>query len=465
MAGRYRLLAEVGRGGMGTVWRARDELLDRQVAVKEISLAHRPEPERETLLGRTMREARLSARLNHPNIAVVYDVVEADARPWIVLQYVPSRSLTEVIRERGPLPAATVARIGLDLLDALRAAHAKGIVHRDVKPSNVLLADDGHAVLTDFGLATTLDDQAHLTREGIVLGTPAYISPERARGAPSTPQADLWSLGATLYEAVEGHSPFGDSGALATLSAVLTSSPAPMRQAGPLTLLLTGLLDKDPERRIGAAEAQQELARIADSEPPDRHNVAPDPTDSVPLVNGALLPVPARGGRSAAAVPERWRQVAAVTVLIVAVLATTSWPGGEASVPRQETPRADPVTYPTPEPSNALRAYRTSAGRPPGDTSTRTARPRSTPARTAWPRNAPTRTAQPSNGSTRTTQPRANSTGTAQSRDDSTGTAQSRSNGAWRSGRLPPGPAKKGDRAEQAGPGNPGKGWGRGGRR
>ncbi|TDC07842.1 serine/threonine protein kinase [Nonomuraea longispora] len=353
-------------------------------------------------------------------MAVVHDVVEADARPWIVLQYVPSRSLNDVINERGPMPAATVARIGLDLLDALRAAHAKGIVHRDVKPANVLLADDGRAVLTDFGLATTLDDRAHLTREGIVLGTPAYISPERARGGPSTPQADLWSLGATLYEAVEGRSPFGDSGALATLSAVLTSRPAPMRQAGSLAPLITGLLDKDPGRRTGAPEAHQELARIAEPGRPHHREAAPDPTDSVPLVNGALLPFPARTSRSPATVPGRWRQVAAVALLIVAVLATTSWPGGEAT--RQGKPRADPVTYPTPQPSDALRAYRASADRPPEDDPPRTVRPRNDPPRTARPR----------------------------------------STGAQRAGRPPPGPAKKGDRPKRGPHANPGKGWGRG---
>ncbi|TDD25493.1 serine/threonine-protein kinase [Nonomuraea diastatica] len=424
LAGRYRLLAELGRGGMGTVWRGHDELLDRQVAVKELSMPHRSGPEREVLLGRTMREARLSARLSHPNIAVVYDVVEADERPWIVLQYVPSRSLGDVIRERGPLPATTVARIGLNLLEALRAAHTKGIVHRDVKPANVLMTDDGHAVLTDFGLATTLDDQAHLTREGIVLGTPAYIAPERARGGPSTPQADLWSLGATLYEAVEGRSPFGNGGALATLSAVLTSSPAPLRQAGPLAPVITGLLDKDPGRRIGAAEAHQELLRVAEPERPAHQEAAPrgaEPASLVPA-NGALFPVPALGIRPRAAAPGRWRQAAAVTALIVAVLATTSWPDGEVTGPRHDKPRAEPVTYPAPQPSGALHAYRVSGDRPHEDDPSRTARPPDDPPRTARPR----------------------------------------STGAWRTERLPPGQAKKGGKAKRATYANPGNGWGRG---
>ncbi|TDD12254.1 serine/threonine protein kinase [Nonomuraea deserti] len=443
LAGRYRLLAELGRGGMGTVWRGHDEVLDRQVAVKEISLPHRPGPEREALLGRTMREARLSARLSHPNIAVVYDVVEADERPWIVLQYVPSRSLDDLVRERGPLPATTVARVGLDLLDALRAAHAKGIVHRDVKPANVLMTDDGHAVLTDFGLATTLDDQAHLTREGIVLGTPAFIAPERARGGPSTPQADLWSLGATLYEAVEGRSPFGDSGALATLSAVLTSSPAPLRQAGPLAPVITGLLDKDPGRRIGTAEAHQELLRVA--EQPAHHKAAPSRAEPASLVpaDGVLFPIPALGGRPRAGAPGRWRQAAALTALIVAVLATTSWPDGEVAGPRHERSRAESVTYPAPQPSGAMHAYRVSADRPPESDPSRTARPpESDPSRTARPLDDPSRTAQPP--------------------DDPSQAARPRSTGGGRPERLPPGLAKQGGKAKRATYANPGKGWGRG---
>ncbi|MFI6924123.1 serine/threonine-protein kinase [Nonomuraea spiralis] len=263
LAGRYRLLSELGQGGMGRVWRAHDELLDRPVAVKEVTLGHAMGDERERLLGRTMREARLAARLTHPHIAAVYDVVVADERPWIVLQLVPSRSLADVIAERGPLSAPETARIGLQVLEALSAAHADGIVHRDVKPGNILLNGDRHALLTDFGLATTLDDQAHLTQSGMVVGTPAYIAPERLRGGPASPQADLWSLGATLYAAVEGHSPFPHSGHLAALTAVLTSRPAPFHRAGPLAPVIAGLLEKDPARRIDGDEARRRLTRVA----------------------------------------------------------------------------------------------------------------------------------------------------------------------------------------------------------
>ncbi|MFD0476041.1 serine/threonine-protein kinase [Nonomuraea thailandensis] len=237
LAGRYRLLVELGRGGMGRVWRGHDELLDRPVAIKEVTLDERPQPEREALLGRTMSEARLAARLSHPHIAAVYDVVVDDGRPWIVLQLVRAPTLADVLAERGPLPPADVARIGLQVLDALQAAHSAGIVHRDVKPANILLDTGGrHAVLTDFGLATDLEQpvQVGLTQTGVVVGTPAYIAPERAHGAAASPEGDLWSLGVTLFTAVEGHCPFEQGSALATISAVLTADPAPFEHAGPL---------------------------------------------------------------------------------------------------------------------------------------------------------------------------------------------------------------------------------------
>ncbi|SEN51081.1 serine/threonine-protein kinase [Nonomuraea pusilla] len=263
LAGRYRLLGELGRGGMGTVWRAHDELLDREVAVKEVALAGPPGPARELAVERTMREARLAARLSHPHIAAVYDVVLADDRPWIVLQLVRSRSLAQVIAERGPLPVPDVARIGLQLLGALEAAHEAGVMHRDIKPANILFGPGGHAFLTDFGLASTLDEESSLTEAGIVVGTPAYIAPERAGGGRSVPASDLWSLGVTLYTAVEGRTPFGDNGGrLATISAVLTADPAPFCRAGLLTPLIGALLVKDPSERVDAVRARDELRRL-----------------------------------------------------------------------------------------------------------------------------------------------------------------------------------------------------------
>ncbi|MEV4117002.1 serine/threonine-protein kinase [Nonomuraea sp. NPDC049695] len=347
MAGRYRLLAEVGRGAMGRVWRAHDELLDRQVAVKELRIPYELGPEREELLGRTLREARLTARLSHPRIAAVYDVVVADERPWIVLQFVPAPSLAQLIAERGPLPVASVARIGLEMLDALRAAHAGGIVHRDIKPANILITDDRHAMLTDFGLASTLDDQGRRTQEGIVVGTPAYIAPERARGGPATPQADLWSLGATLYAAVEGRAPFGLSSELATLSAVLTSAPEPFEHAGPLAPIITGLLEKDPDRRTDADRAYEQLSALCASP------ILPVSLDA-PTLDGDSGRITASSGdrpfgkgtpfRQRAT--EHWRQAAAVAALIVSVLATASWWSGEPGAPRPTT-----VAQPTPSPA------------------------------------------------------------------------------------------------------------------
>src|SRR5690606_36963794 len=250
VGGRYRLVRTIGRGGMGTVWQAYDEVLGRDVAVKEVLPP--PDltgPERETFTVRTFREARAAGRVAHPCVAAVYDVVEEHGHPWIVMQLVRSRTLGELIRENGPMRPVDAAGVGLQLLEALRAAHAAGVLHRDVKPENVLLTDDGRAVLTDFGIATT-EDEAPLTRTGILIGTPAFIAPERAAGGPAEPASDLWSLGVTLYVAVEGHSPFHRSNALATLGAVMHAEPAPLSRAGALAPVLLGLLRKNPAERM-----------------------------------------------------------------------------------------------------------------------------------------------------------------------------------------------------------------------
>jgi serine/threonine protein kinase len=263
LARRYRLLALLGRGGMGTVWHAHDELLDRDVAVKEVLLSlELSDEEREVLCQRTMREARAAARLSHPNVVMVYDVVEEEGRPWIIMQFLPSRSLAQAVREEGPLPPRRVAEIGLQVLAALKAAHAAGILHRDVKPSNVLLTEDGRVVLTDFGIAT-LEGDPSLTKSGILLGAPAYIAPERVQGHHEGPESDLWSLAATLYTAVEGRPPYDCGAAVATLTAVVTQEPAPPRLAGPLWSVLDGMLRKDPAERISTVDAQWLLRRVA----------------------------------------------------------------------------------------------------------------------------------------------------------------------------------------------------------
>src|SRR4051812_8965475 len=261
VADRYRLIAPLGQGGMGRVWRAIDVVLHRDVAIKELV----PPPgltagERQEMRERSLREARAIARLNNVNVVRVFDVLRTDADPWIVMEYVPSRSLQDALAAEGPVNPIRAAEIGLGVLGALRAAHRAGVVHRDVKPGNVLIGADGRVVLTDFGLATVPGDP-NVTRTGLVLGSPAYIAPERARDGTAGSGADLWSLGATLYAAVEGASPFARPSAIATLAALATENPPPARNAGPLKPVLNGLLRKDPTHRINAEEAERLLLR------------------------------------------------------------------------------------------------------------------------------------------------------------------------------------------------------------
>ncbi|WP_435190845.1 serine/threonine-protein kinase [Nonomuraea sp. bgisy094] len=260
VAGRYHLKEPIGRGGMGIVWRAHDELLDREVAVKEVRYAAVLGDEVQLLNRRTMREARAAARFTHPNVIVVHDVIEEDDRPWIVMQLVPSRSLGQVIKTEGPLPPRKVAEIGLAVLEALKGAHDAGVLHRDVKPENVLLAEDGRVVLTDFGIAT-LETETALTMTGLA-GTPAFIAPERLKGLPARRESDLWSLGATLYTAVEGKAPHERGMAMATMMAVLNDDAAPATKAGPLKPVLDGLLAKEPVQRLTVDETARMLRRI-----------------------------------------------------------------------------------------------------------------------------------------------------------------------------------------------------------
>ncbi|GAA4597504.1 hypothetical protein GCM10023194_72530 [Planotetraspora phitsanulokensis] len=262
LAARYRLVEPVGRGGMGTVWRARDELLDRDVAVKEVRLPMvLDEDLRAELCARTEREGRATAMVAHPSVITVFDVVTEDERPWIVMELLKAQSLEEIIKQEGPLDPRRVADIGRQVLGALRAVHAKGILHRDVKPSNVLVTED-RAVLTDFGLAA-LEGDVSLTQAGIVLGSAGYIAPERVLGDKASPAADLWSLGATLYTAVEGRGLHGRRSAAAALAALTSGAPIPMERAGPLAPVLRGLLQIDPARRLDAVRAAVLLSRIA----------------------------------------------------------------------------------------------------------------------------------------------------------------------------------------------------------
>ncbi|WP_043163484.1 serine/threonine-protein kinase [Salinispora tropica] len=293
VAGRYRLLSPLGQGGMGRVWKARDEVLHRNVAIKELV----PPPsltdeERREMRERSLREARAIARLNHVNVVRIFDVLRTDGDPWIVMEYVASKSLQDTLAEQGPVSPARAVQIGLGVLGALKAAHKAGVMHRDVKPGNVLLGEDGRVVLTDFGLATVPGDP-NVTRTGMVLGSPAYIAPERARDGTAGPEADLWSLGATLYAAVEGKSPYARTSAIATLAALATEPPPPPKNAGPLRPVLNGLLRKDPTDRITAEVAERLLRRAGGKR-----------SQLIPLLSGVRRPGPhRREGQAPAVVP------------------------------------------------------------------------------------------------------------------------------------------------------------------
>ncbi|MFI6463209.1 protein kinase [Streptomyces sp. NPDC050538] len=259
IAGRYRLTEQIGRGGMGTVWRADDEVLGRQVAIKRLHA--RPElsaDELATLYERTRREARSAARIAHPNVIVVHDVVDDEGRPCIVMEYVPGPTLAELLKDGRTLPYQEAARIGLDMVAALRAAHAAGVLHRDVKPGNVLLGAGDRLVLTDFGIAMT-DGTSTLTKTGEMVGSIHYMAPERIRGLTPGTASDLWALDATLYQAVEGRPPFRRVTAMETAYAIAVDPLEPMKQAGPLEPLIEALLIKEPDERPTAQQAERAL--------------------------------------------------------------------------------------------------------------------------------------------------------------------------------------------------------------
>ncbi|WP_208876078.1 serine/threonine-protein kinase [Streptomyces sp. PBH53] len=285
LAGRYRLGDVLGRGGMGTVWRAEDETLGRTVAVKELRFpSNIDEEEKRRLITRTLREAKAIARIRNNSAVTVFDVVDEDDRPWIVMELVEGKSLAEVIREDGLLEPRRAAEVGLAILDVLRSAHREGILHRDVKPSNVLIAEDGRVVLTDFGIAQVEGDPS-ITSTGMLVGAPSYISPERARGHKPGPAADLWSLGGLLYAAVEGTPPYDKGSAIATLTAVMTEPLEEPKNAGPLRDVIYGLLTKDPAKRLDDAGARAMLNAVI-------HAPEPEPLDATRVVP---LPVPPGG--------------------------------------------------------------------------------------------------------------------------------------------------------------------------
>ncbi len=343
LAGRYRLVAPIGQGAMGTVWRAADPVLGREVAVKEIRLPGLMTPmERQIRRERTLREARVAAKLSHPCVVTVHDVIEAEGNPWIVMELISARSLEALLAQTGPLPAARAAAIGACLLDALASAHAVGVVHRDVKPANVLITGESHGVLTDFGIAT-LEGEPGLTQAGIVMGTPGFCAPERIRGEPASAASDLWSLGATLFAATEGHPPFHEHDSpMAVLARIVHSDPPTARGAGPLAAVIRALMDRDPGRRPDAAAAGRMLAAairaLAESPAPRRQVPAltASATAAAAVPASVTTPVPERTGRAAAgAVPWAWPP-----------------PPGPADAPRATFPAA---SSPAPAPRASLR--------------------------------------------------------------------------------------------------------------
>ncbi|HST63887.1 MAG TPA: serine/threonine-protein kinase, partial [Mycobacteriales bacterium] len=272
LARRYHLQRVLGRGAMGAVWEAEDTFLRRTVAVKEVVIPGSLSPdERAVSVERTMREARAIARLGHPNVVTLFDVLDEDARPWVVMELVPSRSLAEVIKEDGPLHPLRVATVGLAILGALEAAHAAGITHRDVKPGNILLGHDGRVKLTDFGIARAAGDDT-ITGTGLLVGSPSYIAPEIIKGQEAGAPADLWGLGATLYASVEGRAPFSGGDAMETLSKVVQDPPTPYVRAGALIPALAAMLEKDPLKRAKPVDARRALLDVLrggnDAEPP-----------------------------------------------------------------------------------------------------------------------------------------------------------------------------------------------------
>ncbi|XVQ12486.1 serine/threonine-protein kinase [Spirillospora sp. CA-255316] len=342
LAGRYRLVQRLGKGGMGVVWRARDETLGRDVAVKELLLPEHLSPEqREQSAQRAMREARAAALVRHKSIVTVHDVVLDEGRPCIVMDLLPGRSLDAVVAADGPLPWDRAARIGLEILGALRAAHAQGILHRDVKPANIFLRDDGRAVLTDFGIAS-LEGDATLTQEGSLIGSPSYMAPERVSHQPSGPASDLWSLGATLYTLVEGRPPFLMATLMGTLYAVLTDDPPSPQKAGPLGPLIMASLVKDPSLRLSADRAEQALRALASGE-----HTSP----AIPL------PLPANSPSGPPTVPSGPPQKGSATPWIIAVLASAALLVAVVVTvallqsPDRPPPRAAASTSPSPPPT------------------------------------------------------------------------------------------------------------------
>jgi eukaryotic-like serine/threonine-protein kinase len=391
LADRYELGGPLGRG-RSTVYRATDVRLQRPVAVKQVEIAAGQE-DAERVRSRALREAQTSARLNNPSVVTVYDMVEEDGSIWLVMELVEAPSLAQVVADEGPVSHPRAAQVGLDVLGALEAAHAVGIVHRDVKPANVLVGQGDRAKLTDFGVATIRDD-SRLTATGLIVGSPSYMAPEQAQGAPVGPATDLWALGAMLYFATEGEPPFQGDSALATASAVVHGAPRPVQHPGPLTVIVSRLLTKDPGSRATPSEVRAALTRAV--RPTGRarpRSTAPiRPTAVMP---GATTPEPASPARvtppGGVPVPRRQRDlpprsrllllVAAAVVLVLGAAAvgalagddgggdgdTASPPTTEASEePATDSTAAEPEPTTTTAPATSTTAPAAAPGVPAG---------------------------------------------------------------------------------------------------
>ncbi|MGC0332987.1 serine/threonine protein kinase [Streptomyces sp. SAI-170] len=398
IAGRYRLLSPLGEGGMGTVWRALDEVLRREVAVKEVRApAGLPAVDVERLYARLEREAWAAARVANRNVVTVYDVVTQEGRPWIVMELIRGITLGELLDAEGPLPPQRAARIGAEVLSALHAAHEVGVLHRDVKPGNVLLANDGRVVLTDFGIAM-VEGSSALTMTGEVVGSPEFLAPERALGRTPGPASDLWSLGVLLYAAVEGHSPFRQDTPLSTLRAIVDDELPPPHRAGPLAPVIAGLLRKDPAERLSAEQAERELRLVGAGGAPRAGVVGADPfaptvvghpqderpTPVYPVAAGtATTPVPEeesrRGNRRAALALVAGLVVLALALagLTYALLNREDDGGGTAGGGARSRTAVTPTPTPTPTPSETREPSHTDEPSPTPSTSS--ASPSSTP--------------------------------------------------------------------------------------
>lgn len=340
LAARYTLIHPLGSGGMGKVWLARDEMLDREVAVKELTLPEGlGEAERADAVTRAVREAQATAQLRHPGIVALHDVVVEYGRPWLIMELLRGRTLAEALRESGPMPPAQAARIGADVLEALTAAHSRGLQHRDVKPANVFLTGSGRVVLTDFGIARQ-EGAAPLTEAGLMIGSPGFIAPERLEGDHGGPASDLWSLGATVYAAVEGVTAY-EGTPMDRLRATLTQAPRPPRLAGPLGQVVSAMMARDPGARPDPWTTINALRQVAAGQAP-QFSVTQDLT-----APGRARP-PRRAGRA-------WWVVAAVVAVAVAVsAAVVILAGNGRSAPQAYTLPVDLCSLLTPEEAGAL---------------------------------------------------------------------------------------------------------------